>query len=101
MRFFSYLTVAGCLLSPDQSDVLLVVSDLKAVYPPGDLVEFDCPNGYHLSGSATRYCQSNFLWSGQQPTCILEDHDIGKNIISVEIQTGTNSVQEKAAEANK
>ncbi|XP_038074975.1 P-selectin-like [Patiria miniata] len=66
-------SVARCLLTNDQSDVLIVVSVEQAVYLPGDLIEYGCPDGYHLSGSATRYCRSDFSWSGHEPECVMED----------------------------
>ncbi|XP_022081551.1 deleted in malignant brain tumors 1 protein-like isoform X2 [Acanthaster planci] len=64
--------VAHCVPTSDPSDVLTVVSGQQALYLPGDSVEYDCPDGYHLSGSALRYCQSDFSWSGQQAKCSRE-----------------------------
>lgn len=32
-------------------------------------VDFECSIGYILDGSASRHCQPNGLWSGQQPIC--------------------------------
>ncbi|XP_022081555.1 deleted in malignant brain tumors 1 protein-like isoform X2 [Acanthaster planci] len=62
--------VAHCVTSHNQSDVLMVVSSQKAIYLPGDSVVYDCPDGYQLSGSATKFCQANFTWSGQPAECI-------------------------------
>ncbi|XP_038073060.1 low-density lipoprotein receptor-related protein 2-like [Patiria miniata] len=61
----------SCVLPPDPSDVLMVVSGQQAVYLPGDSVQYACPDGYQLSGSTTRICLSDLTWSGQQPTCSL------------------------------
>ena len=35
-----------------------------------DVVRFRCVRGYRMIGSASRSCQANGLWSGQQPMCI-------------------------------
>ena len=35
----------------------------------GHTVTYTCNTGYRLSGSATRTCQSNGLWSGSSATC--------------------------------
>ncbi|XP_078664783.1 sushi, von Willebrand factor type A, EGF and pentraxin domain-containing protein 1-like [Branchiostoma floridae x Branchiostoma belcheri] len=36
----------------------------------GQQVSFVCNSGYELSGSQSRMCQSDGLWSGTQPSCI-------------------------------
>ena len=38
-------------------------------YTEGHTVNSTCNTGYELSGSATRTCQSNGLWSGSSATC--------------------------------
>ena len=38
-------------------------------YTEGHTVTYTCNTGYRLSGVRTRTCQSNGLWSGNQPTC--------------------------------
>ncbi|XP_038074969.1 scavenger receptor cysteine-rich domain superfamily protein-like [Patiria miniata] len=65
--------VVGCMLTLNSSEVLLLISGEQAVYLPGDVIEYGCPDGYHLSGSTTRYCRSDFTWSGQPVECI-KDH---------------------------
>lgn len=35
----------------------------------GQSIAFSCLNGYSLSGSTTRTCQADGMWSGTQPTC--------------------------------
>ena len=35
----------------------------------GHTVTYTCNTGYRLSGSATRTCRSNGLWSGSSATC--------------------------------
>ena len=39
-------------------------------YTEGHTVNYTCNTGYDLSGSATRTCQSNGLWSGSSATCL-------------------------------
>ncbi|XP_035660140.1 CUB and sushi domain-containing protein 1-like [Branchiostoma floridae] len=34
-----------------------------------DVITFSCNTGYELSGSPSRECQSNQVWSGSQPRC--------------------------------
>ena len=36
---------------------------------PGHSCHFSCDSGYILTGSATRRCDSNGLWTGTQPQC--------------------------------
>ena len=52
----------------------MIVSGQKEIYLPGDLVDFDCPDGQVLTGSARLICLDDFSWEGQPPTC----QDIGK-----------------------
>ena len=61
--------VAHCVILLNHSDVLTVVSDQQAVYLAGDSVEYGCPKGYQLSGSAVRFCQSDFTWTGRPANC--------------------------------
>ncbi|XP_022110413.1 uncharacterized protein LOC110989982 isoform X2 [Acanthaster planci] len=68
-------TVVQCVLRPDPADLLMVVSGQQSVYLSGDTVEYDCPNGYHLDGSASRICKSDFTWSGQPAVCVAENCD--------------------------
>ncbi len=35
----------------------------------GDTAAYSCNNGYALTGSSTRTCQSGGVWSGNEPTC--------------------------------
>ena len=35
----------------------------------GDTALFQCTNGYTLSGTSSRNCLSNGLWSGEKPSC--------------------------------
>ncbi|XP_038072970.1 low-density lipoprotein receptor-related protein 2-like [Patiria miniata] len=73
----SEVVVNSCRLPTDSSDGLVVLSGEQSVYLPGDLVEYACPDGYHLSGSAIRTCRSDFTWSGQPAECILSDSGVG------------------------
>ncbi|XP_019625813.1 PREDICTED: LOW QUALITY PROTEIN: sushi, von Willebrand factor type A, EGF and pentraxin domain-containing protein 1-like [Branchiostoma belcheri] len=34
-----------------------------------DVVSFSCNSGYELSGSSSRTCQADQVWTGSQPTC--------------------------------
>ncbi|XP_032808661.2 CUB and sushi domain-containing protein 3-like isoform X1 [Petromyzon marinus] len=36
----------------------------------GSKVKFRCGKGYHILGSTTRSCQSDYVWSGTRPQCI-------------------------------
>ncbi|XP_038075260.1 prolow-density lipoprotein receptor-related protein 1-like isoform X2 [Patiria miniata] len=67
------MMVVHCVVSLDPSDVLMVTSGQRDVYLPGESVTFACPDGYQFGGSATRFCQSDFTWSGQPAECIQED----------------------------
>ncbi|XP_022111583.1 scavenger receptor cysteine-rich domain superfamily protein-like [Acanthaster planci] len=58
-----------CRLNPDTGGVLMIVSDQRAVFHPGDSVEYECLDGYYLSGSPKRLCRSDFTWSGQPAVC--------------------------------
>ncbi|XP_022110416.1 sortilin-related receptor-like isoform X2 [Acanthaster planci] len=62
--------IVHCILN--LSEHLMVVSGQRAVYLPGDSVEYNCPDGYQLVGSAVRFCRSDFSWSGQPAVCIPE-----------------------------
>ncbi|XP_038075263.1 low-density lipoprotein receptor-related protein 1B-like isoform X4 [Patiria miniata] len=66
------MMVVHCVVSLDPSDVLMVTSGQRDVYLPGESVTFACPDGYQFGGSATRFCQSDFTWSGQPAECIQE-----------------------------
>ncbi|XP_038070381.1 hyalin-like isoform X2 [Patiria miniata] len=66
---FTVTAVAGCVVTPDQLGHLEVVSGQKTVYLPGESVQFACPAGYQLSGSANRICLSDFSWSGEPAVC--------------------------------
>ena len=35
----------------------------------GDIATYTCNDGFELSGSDTRACESNGEWSGSAPTC--------------------------------
>lgn len=35
----------------------------------GSLATYSCDEGFTISGSRTRICRPNGLWSGEQPTC--------------------------------
>lgn len=48
---------------------MMVMSSQQALYLPGDSIKYDCPDGYHLSGSAVRLCRSDYTWSGQPAEC--------------------------------
>ncbi|MEQ2273663.1 CUB and sushi domain-containing protein 1, partial [Xenotaenia resolanae] len=40
------------------------------IFSYGSEVRFYCHTPYVLVGSASRLCQADGIWSGQQPTCI-------------------------------
>ena len=66
---FSHIPATGCQLPSDATNLLRVVSGPPDVFLPGDSVEYDCPDGYQLDGSATQFCRSDLTWSGQIPGC--------------------------------
>ena len=37
---------------------------------PGDVASYSCTSGYRLSGDATRVCQMDGEWSGNEPSCV-------------------------------
>ncbi|XP_025028234.1 complement C2 [Python bivittatus] len=38
-------------------------------HPIGDILSFECSDGYQLLGSSQRYCQPNGQWNGTSPVC--------------------------------
>ncbi|KAM6472547.1 complement C2 [Liasis olivaceus] len=38
-------------------------------HPIGDILSFECSDGYRLLGSSQRYCQPNGQWNGTSPVC--------------------------------
>jgi hypothetical protein len=40
-----------------------------STYLPGGTAQYECTAGYSLSGSATRTCGGDGMWSGSAPTC--------------------------------
>ncbi|XP_070794674.1 sushi, von Willebrand factor type A, EGF and pentraxin domain-containing protein 1 [Pituophis catenifer annectens] len=42
-----------------------------SVFSFGEYVEYVCFPGYELQGNPVRQCQSNSLWSGRPPSCLL------------------------------
>ncbi|XP_071820760.1 complement receptor type 2-like [Apostichopus japonicus] len=39
----------------------------------GDFVNFECNEGYHISGTSTIGCRTNGTWSGPKPTCLIDN----------------------------
>ncbi len=62
---FSFHPVVDCgpLEAPAGGKVLVSSS------PSGYLAVYSCEKGFELSGDSVRYCQSDGVWSGRQPTC--------------------------------
>ncbi|XP_035989785.1 sushi domain-containing protein 2 [Fundulus heteroclitus] len=46
-------------------------------YLQGATVKFSCDEGYTLSGSAERTCQSNGSWSGEDTSCVVPNNIAG------------------------
>uniref|UniRef100_A0A8C6V9S1 Complement C2 n=1 Tax=Naja naja TaxID=35670 RepID=A0A8C6V9S1_NAJNA len=41
----------------------------RTFHPIGDILSFQCSDGYQLLGSSQRYCQPNGQWNGTSPVC--------------------------------
>ncbi|XP_060549344.1 uncharacterized protein LOC117667888 [Pantherophis guttatus] len=41
----------------------------RTFHPIGDILSFQCSDGYQLLGSSQRYCQPNGIWNGTSPVC--------------------------------
>ncbi|KAM3847440.1 complement C2-like [Vipera latastei] len=41
----------------------------RTFHPIGDILSFQCSDGYQLLGSSQRYCQPNGQWNGTAPVC--------------------------------
>ncbi|XP_070593747.1 complement C2 [Erythrolamprus reginae] len=41
----------------------------RTFHPIGDILSFQCSEGYQLLGSSQRHCQPNGLWNGTSPVC--------------------------------
>ena len=59
-----YVVDCGNLTDPVNGNVM-VSGTLE-----GDTAEYSCTEGYELNENATRTCESNGTWSGEEPTCI-------------------------------
>ena len=68
-----FLTEPGCEMIHNITDVFTVVPQSRTAYAAGETITYECPDGYHLVGSAMRTCQTDLTWSGQQPECIEGD----------------------------
>ena len=60
---------AGCpaLGDPDKGTVAISTEDINT----GSIATYTCNEGLMLMGSATRECQSDGTWSGEEPKCEL------------------------------
>ena len=63
-------SVVSCpsLTDPNNGVINCLLGD-DGVSSYGDTCSFTCDNGYELTGSDTRICQSNGNWSGSDATC--------------------------------
>ena len=46
-------------------------SDEEVPYSPGDTCTVRCNLGYRLSGNATRTCQDDGTWGGEEADCVI------------------------------
>ena len=67
------------LTAPDNGDIDCSLGD-DGEANPGDTCTFTCDNGHELTGSETRTCQNDGMWSGSEPTC-----DRGKTLTSFDL----------------
>ena len=63
MHFVYMLVPCEELEAPDKG-VMTCTGDLYE-----DICIFQCDNGYELTGSDSRTCQSNARWSGSEAVC--------------------------------
>ena len=57
------------LLSPANGEIVACSSGTIGVGYEGDTCNFTCDIGYELTGSDTRTCQSDGIWSGSDDVC--------------------------------
>lgn len=67
-HFFTSSLPATVCLKPDIQDGW-VVDDQGLIYAPGQMVTFQCQEGYSLRGSAQALCQKNGSWDPPAPLC--------------------------------
>ena len=63
-RVYTFLGTSCAVLKPLENGSISGETNLC-----GENVTFACNDGYRLSGSSSRQCGINSLWSGTQPVC--------------------------------
>ena len=65
---FFLLVSCPSLTAPSNGMITCSLGDDK-VASPGETCTYTCNNGYELTGSDTRTCQSDGRWSGNNGVC--------------------------------
>jgi len=61
-------TQCHILFAPDDGEISCSLGD-DGVPTEGDTCSFTCDDGFMLSGSNTRTCQSDLTWTGTEAMC--------------------------------
>ena len=59
------IAVLNCEILTSPSNGRVVLSERTV----GSEATYDCNEGFNLEGNETRTCQSDGMWSGNEPTC--------------------------------
>ena len=70
LRNVTRITIVNddCEVLPNPSNGLVILSGTTN----GSMAMYECDTNFILIGSATRVCQSDALWSGEEPFCLSE-----------------------------
>ena len=66
-----YLLACPSLTAPNNGMISCSLG-VDGVPSTGDTCTYTCNNGYELTGSPTRTCQTDESWSSSAPTCTCE-----------------------------
>ena len=66
--FSSILLFLECTKLEPPCNGLLVDAPMNP--KPGDVVTYDCQDGFELEGEKNRTCQDDYTWDGNSPCCI-------------------------------